>query len=132
MFTLYCTTITACRKQYFFISSLIVTVKCKKINKNMLSVFFPPHLHVLFYPLFQGCGGTLTTASGAFSSPNYPLPYHPNAECYWNIRTNQGNKLLLSFSDFHLESNANCYYDYVAVSILPLSHMVALLCKTKV
>uniref|UniRef100_A0A3P9CHJ1 Cubilin n=1 Tax=Maylandia zebra TaxID=106582 RepID=A0A3P9CHJ1_9CICH len=62
-----------------------------------------------------GCGGTLTTASGAFSSPNYPLPYHPNAECYWNIRTNQGNKLLLSFSDFHLESNANCYYDYVAV-----------------
>uniref|UniRef100_A0A669EKT9 Cubilin n=1 Tax=Oreochromis niloticus TaxID=8128 RepID=A0A669EKT9_ORENI len=62
-----------------------------------------------------GCGGTLTTASGAFSSPNYPLPYHPNAECYWNIRTSQGNKLLLSFSDFHLESNANCYYDYVAV-----------------
>uniref|UniRef100_A0A3P8P3F5 Cubilin n=1 Tax=Astatotilapia calliptera TaxID=8154 RepID=A0A3P8P3F5_ASTCA len=62
-----------------------------------------------------GCGGTLTTASGAFSSPNYPLPYHPNTECYWNIRTNQGNKLLLSFSDFHLESNANCYYDYVAV-----------------
>uniref|UniRef100_A0A3Q3MXM2 Cubilin n=1 Tax=Mastacembelus armatus TaxID=205130 RepID=A0A3Q3MXM2_9TELE len=62
-----------------------------------------------------GCGGTLTTPSGGFSSPNYPLPYHPNAECYWNIRTNQGNQLLLSFSDFHLESSSGCMYDYLAV-----------------
>ncbi|TWW71482.1 Cubilin Precursor [Takifugu flavidus] len=62
-----------------------------------------------------GCGGTLTTASGGFSSPNYPLPYHPNAECYWTIRTSQGNQLHLSFSDFHLESSASCSYDYLAV-----------------
>uniref|UniRef100_A0A4W6F2P1 Cubilin n=1 Tax=Lates calcarifer TaxID=8187 RepID=A0A4W6F2P1_LATCA len=62
-----------------------------------------------------GCGGTLTTASGGFSSPNYPLPYHPNSECYWNIRTSQGSQLLLSFSDFHLESSASCSYDYLAV-----------------
>ncbi|XP_068160694.1 cubilin [Antennarius striatus] len=62
-----------------------------------------------------GCGGTLTTASGAFSSPNFPLPYHPNAECYWNIQTSQGNQLLLSFSEFHLESSSNCHFDYLAV-----------------
>ncbi|KAF7648099.1 hypothetical protein LDENG_00162070 [Lucifuga dentata] len=62
-----------------------------------------------------GCGGTLMTASGGFSSPNYPLPYHPNAECYWNIRTSQGSVLLLSFSNFHLESSSTCSYDYLAV-----------------
>ncbi|KAF6722152.1 Cubilin [Oryzias melastigma] len=62
-----------------------------------------------------GCGGTLTTATGGFSSPNYPLPYHPNAECYWNIRTNQGNKVELTFSDFHLESSQGCSFDYLAV-----------------
>lgn len=62
-----------------------------------------------------GCGGMLTTASGAFSSPNYPLAYHPNAECYWNIRTSQGSQLQLSFSDFHLESSSTCLYDYLAV-----------------
>ncbi|KAM4534255.1 cubilin [Odontesthes bonariensis] len=62
-----------------------------------------------------GCGGTLTTASGALSSPNYPLPYHANAECYWNIKTSQGSQLQLSFSDFHLESSSNCLYDYLAV-----------------
>ncbi|CAG5895667.1 unnamed protein product [Menidia menidia] len=62
-----------------------------------------------------GCGGTLTTASGMFSSPNYPLPYHANAECYWNIQASQGSQLQLSFSDFHLESSSSCSYDYVAV-----------------
>ncbi|XP_060950209.1 cubilin [Limanda limanda] len=62
-----------------------------------------------------GCGGTLATASGAFSSPNYPLAYHPNAECYWNIRTSQGSQLLLSFSEFHLESSSSCSFDYLAV-----------------
>ncbi|XP_032366699.1 cubilin [Etheostoma spectabile] len=62
-----------------------------------------------------GCGGMLTTASGGFSSPNYPLPYHPNAECHWTIRTNQGSQLLLSFSDFHLESSSSCSFDYLAV-----------------
>ncbi|KAM3593822.1 uncharacterized protein V6R79_022582 [Siganus canaliculatus] len=62
-----------------------------------------------------GCGGMMTTASGSFSSPNYPFPYHPNAECYWNIRTNQGSQLLLSLSDFHLESSTSCNFDYLAV-----------------
>uniref|UniRef100_A0A3B3TV83 CUB domain-containing protein n=1 Tax=Poecilia latipinna TaxID=48699 RepID=A0A3B3TV83_9TELE len=49
------------------------------------------------------------------SSPNYPLPYHPNAECYWNIRTSQGSQVQLSFSGFHLESSSSCSYDYLAV-----------------
>ncbi|XP_037612385.1 cubilin [Sebastes umbrosus] len=62
-----------------------------------------------------GCGGMLTSPSGAFSSPNYPLPYHPNAECYWNIRTSQSSQLVLSFSNFHLESSSSCMYDYLAV-----------------
>ncbi|XP_053714419.1 cubilin isoform X1 [Synchiropus splendidus] len=62
-----------------------------------------------------GCGGQLTTATGGFSSPNYPLPYHPNSECYWNIRTSQGSQLILNIDDFSLESSGNCYYDYLAV-----------------
>ncbi|XP_076027535.1 cubilin [Genypterus blacodes] len=62
-----------------------------------------------------GCGGTLITASGGFSSPNYPLPYHPNTECYWNIRANHGSLLLLTFSYFHLEASSSCSYDYLAV-----------------
>ncbi|XP_076146859.1 cubilin [Alosa pseudoharengus] len=62
-----------------------------------------------------GCGGTLTTSSGGFSSPNYPLPYHPNAECYWLIKTSAGSRLTLNLVDFHLESSTSCLYDYLAV-----------------
>ncbi|TRY89102.1 hypothetical protein DNTS_004573 [Danionella cerebrum] len=62
-----------------------------------------------------GCGGTLTTSSGGFTSPNYPLPYHPNAECYWHINTNPGSRVELSFGDFHLEDISHCVYDYLTV-----------------
>ncbi|XP_021476232.2 cubilin [Oncorhynchus mykiss] len=62
-----------------------------------------------------GCGGTLTTSSGGFSSPNYPLPYHTNAECYWLIKAGAGSLITLSFGDFDLESSTSCTYDYLAV-----------------
>ncbi|KAI4871253.1 hypothetical protein NFI96_019773 [Prochilodus magdalenae] len=62
-----------------------------------------------------GCGGTLTTSVGSFTSPSYPLPYHPNAECYWHIKVNAGSYIYLSFQDFHLEGSLDCYYDYLAV-----------------
>ncbi|KAJ8389047.1 hypothetical protein AAFF_G00124440 [Aldrovandia affinis] len=62
-----------------------------------------------------GCGGTLTTSTGSFSSPNYPLPYHPNSECYWLIKGSGGSRVQLQFGDFHLESSSSCYYDYLAV-----------------
>lgn len=73
----------------------------------------PLHAYALIHAL--GCGGTLTTSTGGFTSPNYPLPYHPNAECYWHIKTNAGSRIQLSFGDFHLESSTGCYYDYLAV-----------------
>ncbi|KAI1888818.1 hypothetical protein AGOR_G00172670 [Albula goreensis] len=62
-----------------------------------------------------GCGGTLTTSTGSFSSPNYPLPYHPNAECYWLIKASGGSRVQLQFGDFHLEASGSCSYDYLAV-----------------
>lgn len=74
-------------------------------------------LTCVFCFISGGCGGSLTTTSGTFSSPSYPLPYHPSAECYWNIRTNQGSQLFLSFSDFHLEASTTCSFDYLAVSV---------------
>lgn len=63
----------------------------------------------------SGCGGVLTTSSGGFTSPNYPLPYHPNAECYWLIKTSAGSHITLSFGDFHLETSSSCTLDYLEV-----------------
>ncbi|XP_048417522.2 cubilin isoform X2 [Stegostoma tigrinum] len=62
-----------------------------------------------------GCGGTLITSTGSFTSPNYPMPYSHNAECYWLIQTSAGSVIELQFEQFHLDSSAGCNYDYLAV-----------------
>ncbi|XP_030055456.1 cubilin isoform X1 [Microcaecilia unicolor] len=62
-----------------------------------------------------GCGGTLTTASGSFTSPNYPMPYYHNSECYWLLKTSAGSVLEIQFVEFHLEDHRNCEQDYLAI-----------------
>ncbi|KAM5158320.1 cubilin [Mantella aurantiaca] len=62
-----------------------------------------------------GCGATLSALSGGFSSPNYPMPYYENSECYWLLRASRGNHIEIQFEVFHLESHQNCINDYLAV-----------------
>ncbi|XP_075068011.1 cubilin [Mixophyes fleayi] len=62
-----------------------------------------------------GCGSTLTALSGAFTSPNYPMPYYHNSECYWLLKASSGSQLQIQFEDFHLESLPTCDSDYLAV-----------------
>ncbi|XP_044765339.1 LOW QUALITY PROTEIN: cubilin-like [Coccinella septempunctata] len=51
-----------------------------------------------------GCGGKLTTATGALASPHYPEPYHSEADCHWSIIVSQGSTIQLVFLDFDLET----------------------------
>ncbi|KAM9307657.1 cubilin [Gastrophryne carolinensis] len=61
-----------------------------------------------------GCSSTLTELSGAFASPNYPMPYYGNSECYWILKASRGSRIQIEFEDFHLESVKNCINDYLA------------------
>ncbi|KAJ8307340.1 hypothetical protein KUTeg_015424, partial [Tegillarca granosa] len=63
----------------------------------------------------SGCGADLTSPTGGFVSPNYPLPYDHNAECFWTITISRGSKIRLTFTDFNLEPQASCRYDYVQI-----------------
>uniref|UniRef100_A0A8C5PBH1 Cubilin n=1 Tax=Leptobrachium leishanense TaxID=445787 RepID=A0A8C5PBH1_9ANUR len=62
-----------------------------------------------------GCGGTLTSLSGGFTSPNYPMPYYRNTECYWLLKASSGNILEIQFDDFDLEPHETCRNEYLAV-----------------
>ncbi|XP_078582053.1 cubilin-like isoform X2 [Branchiostoma floridae x Branchiostoma japonicum] len=81
-----------------------------------------------------GCGGTLTTPTGTFISPNYPLPYDHQGECYWQITVAEGSAILLTFVDFDLESHSRCVYDYVRVYDGPdvLAPLMVSLCGTNI
>ncbi|XP_004605400.2 cubilin [Sorex araneus] len=80
-----------------------------------------------------GCGGNLTTHTGTFTSPNYPLPYYHGSECYWRLQASRGSPFLLEFEAFHLEEHPNCSLDYLAVYDGPSinSHQLAKLCGTE-
>uniref|UniRef100_U3KLX7 Cubilin n=1 Tax=Oryctolagus cuniculus TaxID=9986 RepID=U3KLX7_RABIT len=77
-----------------------------------------------------GCGGNLTTSTGVFMSPNYPMPYYHSSECYWLLKASHGSPFKLEFINFHLEYHPNCTLDYVAVYDGPStrSHLLTQLC----
>ncbi|XP_062900253.1 cubilin isoform X2 [Mobula hypostoma] len=77
-----------------------------------------------------GCGGTFTTATGSFTSPNFPMPYSNNAECHWLIQTSEGSVIELQFEQFHLDSSTGCMTDYLSVynGINTNSQILAKLC----
>ncbi|XP_048481076.1 cubilin-like [Plutella xylostella] len=62
-----------------------------------------------------GCGGTLTGSKGSITSPNYPLPYNENAECFYRIVTSHGSRIKLIFNDLDLEKTHGCTDDYVEI-----------------
>jgi len=65
-----------------------------------------------------GCGGEFTGATGSLTSPNYPLSYGHNAECFWNVTVAAGSRVRLKVVDLNLETSSSCTYDYLEVSDL--------------
>ncbi|KAK2147338.1 hypothetical protein LSH36_558g01028 [Paralvinella palmiformis] len=63
----------------------------------------------------SACGGEFSSERGAFSSPLYPDSYPHNTECIWTFNTTPGNRILISFTTFNLESSAYCNHDFVEV-----------------
>ncbi|KAM3920451.1 embryonic protein UVS.2-like [Leptodactylus fuscus] len=61
------------------------------------------------------CGGAYYETSKTFSSPGYPLSYYSYLDCGWIITAPAGHKITLTVTDFAVESEATCSYDYLAV-----------------
>ena len=62
-----------------------------------------------------GCGGLLTSPTGALSSPNHPDTYDNNLNCEWVIRATPDERIRLTFTALALESTRNCIFDFVEV-----------------
>ncbi|XP_077124414.1 cubilin [Ranitomeya variabilis] len=71
--------------------------------------------HASYSASISACGGTLHMENGAFNSPGYPDNYPANTECVWKILSSPGNRLMLSFMSFSLQTSDNCSSDYVEV-----------------
>ncbi len=53
--------------------------------------------------------------NGKFSSPNYPKNYPINMTCRWTIKTVPNSRILINFTDFKVEKNKKCLYDYLLI-----------------
>ncbi|KAM4689065.1 cubilin [Discoglossus pictus] len=80
-----------------------------------------------------GCGSTITALSGGFTSPNYPMPYYDNSECYWLLKASSGSLLEIQFEHFNLETTSDCVRDYLAIydGNNTHSHQLAQLCGNR-
>lgn len=87
---------------------------------RLLPEFFLPDscrdLNENFFFNVSGCGGSLTAAQGDIISPNYPMPYMHQAECYWRIAVAEGSLVRLIILDLELEHHNKCRYDYIEIS----------------
>ncbi|XP_060097457.1 CUB and zona pellucida-like domain-containing protein 1 [Heteronotia binoei] len=63
----------------------------------------------------ENCGGRLHSPDGSFTSPNYPKSHPTFAYCVWHIQTEANTRINLIFSDFFLEMDENCRFDFVAI-----------------
>ena len=56
-----------------------------------------------------------TSDSGTIKSPNYPKAYSASADKTYSLSVADGSKIELTFTDFQVEAETNCGYDYVEV-----------------
>ncbi|KAL3290304.1 hypothetical protein HHI36_023648 [Cryptolaemus montrouzieri] len=62
----------------------------------------------------EGCGGRLYN-EGVIKTPNYPKGYPKSLQCKWELETDFGNTIELSFVDLDTERINSCEYDSVKV-----------------
>ncbi|XP_028411936.1 tolloid-like protein 2 [Dendronephthya gigantea] len=63
----------------------------------------------------DSCGQSFLCSPGTLKSPDYPSRYPNSMSCTWTIFSTIGQKVLLQFSLFKLESHPSCAWDYLDV-----------------
>ncbi|KAF4524800.1 hypothetical protein B566_EDAN010175 [Ephemera danica] len=88
----------------------LMTIKLKSVSR--MSGFTASYTLV---PISQICGGTYYVSTGMLRSPLYPSQYPHNLRCIWVIEVPIGQQILLNITDFELEANNHCQFDYLEI-----------------
>ncbi|KAJ8923869.1 hypothetical protein NQ315_010451 [Exocentrus adspersus] len=92
-------------------SNIMTIVFVTDITKNM-DGFLATYLLV---PESNVCGGHYYTSSGIIKSPGYSDNYPSNRDCSWVITVPPGQQVMLNITDFELEPQATCRYDWLEI-----------------
>ena len=65
---------------------------------------------------FSGCGGLFHSQNRIIQTPSFPDDYPNNAECLWELRSDEGYHIGLTFmTRFQIEQSDNCENDFVEI-----------------
>ncbi|XP_022089190.1 cubilin-like [Acanthaster planci] len=67
----------------------------------------------------------LRAGTGKLTSPNYPRDYPLNVDCRMRIELDNEKLCQITFTDFELEDETNCGYDYLQLTSIPDGDTVA-------
>lgn len=59
------------------------------------------------------CGGRVLQDSGVIRSPRWPFRYPEHSNCVWILETGKQQQIRLNFSEFELEDQIVCQFDYL-------------------
>jgi len=65
--------------------------------------------------IYAACGGNFFTSEGFITSPNFPDNYPLDIDCKWTINVPASNQIELNFTQFYLNENPDCSYDFVEI-----------------
>ncbi|KAJ3659671.1 hypothetical protein Zmor_011346 [Zophobas morio] len=69
-----------------------------------------------YEPKIQGCGGLFHSQNRIIQTPSFPDDYPNNAECLWELRSDEGYHIGLTFmTRFQIEQSDNCENDFVEI-----------------
>lgn len=61
------------------------------------------------------CSFQISSPTAEVTSPNYPEDYPNKKDCAWHFTATPGHRIKLVFTDFDLEPQPECTYDYIAI-----------------
>lgn len=65
--------------------------------------------------IYAACGGNFFTSEGFIMSPNFPDDYPKLMDCIWTINVPVSNQIELNITQFDLEENFECEFDFVEI-----------------
>ncbi|KAL4229913.1 Scavenger receptor Cys-rich [Mactra antiquata] len=58
-------------------------------------------------PVFSGCGTNITGNSGFILSPNYPMPYPAQTDCFWSVTVDPHHVIEFSTTDYNVGTSSS-------------------------
>lgn len=85
-------------------------------------------LTAMYNTIRNSCGGSISSASGTLTSPNYPDSYLSDVECVWTLELLEGNAIELTFDAMDIAKSEHCNGDFLELRAGIAGKLLGLYC----